>query len=129
MGEDNQAALSNNRSTPLTAPGRQLNLTWEDPGKTVSYNNSYTTSTSAGAPRFVAWISQLNTTYTPLENIEGNSGSTYQPGGNVFGPGTVSVLNNTVFVLITDADIYVTPFNLSRLDDHVVAGPAVYTVG
>ncbi|KAH6913461.1 Rds1 protein [Coprinopsis sp. MPI-PUGE-AT-0042] len=97
-GENNQAALSNNR--------RQVDLTWEDPGKTVSYNNSYTTSTSAG-----------------------NSGSTIQPGGNVWGPNTVSILNNTVFVLITDSNPYVTPFNLSKLDDHVVAGPVVYTVG
>ncbi|KAJ3517533.1 hypothetical protein NMY22_g13944 [Coprinellus aureogranulatus] len=115
--------------TPLSASGRNLTLTWELPGQTVGYNNSYVTNTTAGAPRFVAWISQLNTTYTPLENIQNNTGTTIQPGGEIWGENTAPVVNNTVFVLVTDDNPYVTPFNLSELNAHVVAGPAVYTAG
>ncbi|KAF5341905.1 hypothetical protein D9611_001971 [Ephemerocybe angulata] len=128
-GEDTSPAITRNRTQPLSAPGRTVNFTWESPGQTVSYNDSYTTSTSAGAPQFVAWISQLNTTYTPLENIQGNSGSTVQPDGMVFGPGTAPVVNGTMFVMITDSDLYVTPFNLSMLNPHIVAGPAIYQSG
>ncbi|EAU83174.1 Rds1 protein [Coprinopsis cinerea okayama7 len=128
-GEDTTPAITHNRSEPLSFPGRTVEFTWESPGKTVSYNNSYTTSSSAGAPQFVAWISQLNTTYTPLENIQGNSGSTIQPGGRVFGDNTAPIVNGTMFVAIVDTDLYVTPFNLSKLNPHIVAGPALYQSG
>ena len=33
------------------------------------------------------------------------------------------------FVLVTDDNPFVTPFNLSLLNNHVVAGPAVYIAG
>ncbi|TFK27483.1 Rds1 protein [Coprinopsis marcescibilis] len=128
-GQDTSPGITRNRSEPLSSPGRTVTFTWEDPGKTVGYNNSYTTSSSAGPPKFVAWISQLNTTYTPLQDIQGNSGSTSQPGGFVFGEGTAPVVNGTMFVLLTDSDLYVTPFNLSLLNPHVVAGPALYQSG
>lgn len=50
-----------------TAPGRNVTLSWETPGKSVGPNNSYTTRSDAGAPKYVAWISQLGLNYTTLE--------------------------------------------------------------
>lgn len=35
----------------------------------------------------------------------------------------------TRFVAITDIDLFVTPFNLSQLNAHIVAGPALYQAG
>ncbi|KDQ57652.1 hypothetical protein JAAARDRAFT_193947 [Jaapia argillacea MUCL 33604] len=122
-------AITHNMSTPLTYPGRQVGLSWENPGKTVGYDGMYKTSTSAGAAKFVAWISQLNVTYTPLSNISGNTGMTIQPGGTVFGGNTAPIVNGTMFVLVTDLDLFVTPANLSLLNPHVVAGPALYQSG
>lgn len=80
---------------------------------------SYVTSTAAGEPAFVMWVSQLNVTYTPL-NITGDKmGSTYQPATEVYqGEGAV---NGTMFVALTDLDLEVTPFNLSMINPHVVA--------
>ncbi|KAJ7184563.1 Rds1 protein [Mycena filopes] len=122
-------AITHNRTTPLSAPGYQVNLTWEAPGKVTGYNGSYTTNSSAGPAQFVAWISQLNTTYTPLFNINGTSGSTLQPGGTIFGNGSAALVNGTVFIAVTDNNTFVTPFNLSELNAHIVAGPAMYQSG
>jgi len=111
--------ISRNRSEPLSFPGKQVNFTWEAPGNPVGPNNSYVTSTSAGQPQFVAWVSQLNLTYTPLTTTGKNSGFTYQPAGHVyeFDP----AVNDTMFVALTDADLFLTPFNLSMINPHVVA--------
>jgi hypothetical protein len=102
--------------------------------------------------QFVAWISQLNTTYTPLFNINGTSGSTLQPNGTIFGPGSNALVNGTVyvcfiprslptrialtvyffnarFIAVTDNNTFVTPFNLSEINQHIVAGPAMYMAG
>lgn len=98
----------------------------------TGWNASYTTKTFAtDAPLFAAWISQLNTTYTPLDNVDANArtATTLQPGGGVYGNGTAPLLNGTVYLLITDADVYVTPYNLSEIESHIVAGPALYNVG
>ncbi|KAH9895085.1 Rds1 protein [Cubamyces lactineus] len=125
----NGPAITHNLSTPLSAPGRTVNLTWEGPGKQVGPDGAYNTSTSAGDPKYVAWISQLNTTYTDL-TITGNySGSTVQPGGEIYGNNTFPTINGTIFILVTDDNPYVTPFNLTMLNSHVVAGPAMYQSG
>lgn len=108
-------AISRNRSEPLSFPGKLVNLTWDAPGQSVGPNNSYVTSVSpaAGAPAFVAWVSQLNLTYTPLEITGNNTGYTYQPASEVYsGEGAA---NGTMFIAITDTDLYLTPFNLSMI--------------
>jgi hypothetical protein len=82
-GFDCSASISQNRSIPLSYPGREVFLSWENPGKAVGPNNSYITDTKAGAPEWVIWVSQLNITYSPLMNIssrdEMNYGQTIQP--------------------------------------------------
>jgi hypothetical protein len=112
-------AIAHNRSEPLSFPGKMVNLTWEEPGKAVGPNNSYITATSAGAPMFAAWVSQLNLTYTPLTLTGNNSGYTYQPASEVYEGDPAS--NGTMFLAITDSDLFLTPFNLSMINPHVVA--------
>lgn len=112
-------AISRNRSEPLSFPGKAVYFEWENPGLTVGPNNSYVTSTTAGAPLFAAWVSQLNLTYTPLVVTGANRGYTYQPAGQVY-HGDPAV-NDTMFVALTDADLYLTPFNLSMINPHVRA--------
>lgn len=112
-------AISRNRSEPLSFPGKLVNLTWDSPGQAVGPNNSYVTSTSAGTPQFAAWVSQLNLTYTPVTVTGQNEGYTYQPAAEVY-EGDPAV-NGTMFVALTDADLFLTPFNLSMINPHVVA--------
>jgi hypothetical protein len=82
-GFDCSAAISQNRSIPLSYPGRHVFLQWENPGQAVGPNNSYVTTTNAKTPQFVLWVTQLNTTYSPLTNVERksgtNTGQTIQP--------------------------------------------------
>lgn len=92
----------------------------------VGPNNSYITSTQAGTPKYVAWVSQLNVTYTPLR-VAGNRGYTIQPDMETY-EGDPAV-NGTMFIAITDSDPFLTPFNLSMINPHVVAGPALYQAG
>ncbi|TFY67594.1 hypothetical protein EVG20_g3893 [Dentipellis fragilis] len=120
-------AITQNR-TQVSFPGREVLLSWDSPGQQVGFNNSSTNS-SAGPPQFVAWISELNITYTPLNNISGTTGSTEQPGGFVFDDGLFPVANDTIFILVTDAAPFVTPYNLSQIESHIVAGPAIYQAG
>ncbi|KAJ5544955.1 hypothetical protein N7535_006658 [Penicillium sp. DV-2018c] len=112
-------SISRDRYLPVSFPGRQVNLTWDDPGKAVGPNNSYITSTTAGEPAFVAWVSQLNLTYTALTVTGSNCGFTYQPAIEVFE--TDPAVNGTVFIALTDSDVYATPFNLSMINPHVRA--------
>ncbi|KAI0074649.1 Rds1 protein [Panus rudis PR-1116 ss-1] len=120
-------AISTNRTT-ISVEGQQIRLAWDSPGKNVGPDLAYTTTSMAGEPKFVAWISQLNLTYTPLTNVSGNTGVTTQPGGEIYGNNTFSTVNGTVFLLVTDSDLFVTPYNLSMIEPHIVAGPALYTV-
>lgn len=113
-------AIARNRSEPLTFAGKEVRFVWDNPGLPVGPNNSYTTDTTAGEPQFVAWVNQLNMTYTPLTKTGDNEGYTYQPAGEVY-EGGASILNDTMFVALTDSNPYLTPFNLSMINPHVVA--------
>ena len=37
--------------TALSSAGREVKFKWEDPGKIVSYDDKYTTTTTAGAAK------------------------------------------------------------------------------
>jgi hypothetical protein len=120
-------AIARNRSEPLSFAGKQVRFVWDNPGLPVGPNNSYVTDTKAGAPQFVAWVNQLNLTYTPLTVTGENEGYTYQPAGEVYAGGA-SIMNDTMFIALTDANPYLTPFNLSMINPHVVA-LSVYQAG
>jgi hypothetical protein len=129
IGMDCSPAISQNRSIPLSFPGRQVFFSWEEPGKAVGPNNSYITAAGglAPAPVYVAWVSQLNLTYTDLTVTGPNHGYTFQPNTSTFAgdPG----VNGTMFVALTAANITLTPFNLSMINPYVFAGPALYQAG
>lgn len=127
VGEYCAPAITRNRSIPLSFPGREVFFTWELPGKSVGPNNSYVTSTAAGKPKFVAWVTQLNLTYSELKLTSETTGSTYQPDLSTYAGDPA--INGTMFVAITDKEEYLTPFNLSQINPHVVAGPALYQAG
>ncbi|MCJ1383207.1 hypothetical protein MMC17_006320 [Xylographa soralifera] len=127
VGEDCSPAISQNRSEPLSFPGRQVFFSWEEPGKFVGPNNSYVTTTMAGAPVYVAWVSQLNLTYTDLTLTGPNAGYTFQPNSSTFA--NDPAVNGTMFVALTSANVTLTPFNLSMINPFVVAGPALYQAG
>lgn len=64
---DGQPGINSNY-TLTEGAGRVVNVEWEPLGKNVSYDNSYKTSSLAGEPKYMAFISQLNVTYAPLMN-------------------------------------------------------------
>lgn len=109
-------AISQNKSIPLSYPGRPIQLSWGNVNETVGPNNSYLTSRSslADAPRYALFVSQLNATYVPLVNISGNTGAVIQPNGSVFTHDPA--INGTMFITITSQNPYVTPFNLSLVN-------------
>jgi hypothetical protein len=124
--EDCNAAITNNRTNPLSYAGRQVFLQWDAPGKSIGPNNSYVSNTTAGTPKFALWVSQLNATYTPLINVQNNTAYTFQPNTTTF-MGDPAV-NGTMFLAITDDDLFVTPYNLSMVNPHVNA-LAIYQAG
>ncbi|GKU10033.1 unnamed protein product, partial [Fusarium langsethiae] len=125
---DCHAAITNNRSIPLSYPGRQVFLNWDVPGQAVGPNNSYITSTNVKAPKFAAWVSQLNVTYSPLQNISLQDRTAYTIQPNVSTWMGDPAINSTMFLALTDTDVYVTPYNLTMLNPHVAA-LAVYQAG
>jgi hypothetical protein len=58
-------------------------------------------------------------TYTPIELTGPNQGSSYQPPNEVY-VGDPAV-NETVFLAVTDLDLYLTPYNLTLINPHVLA--------
>jgi hypothetical protein len=125
---DCPAAISNNRSIPLSYPGREVFFQWDAPGQLVGPNNSYVTTTNVAEPKFAAWLSQLNVTYTPLLNVslEDKTAYTIQPNVSTW-KGDPAV-NGTMFIALTDVDLFVTPYNVSAINPHVAA-LAVYQAG
>jgi hypothetical protein len=125
---DCRAAISQNRSIPLSYPGRQVFLQWDAPGKLVGPNNSYVTTTNVKEPKFAAWLSQLNVTYTALQdiNLENRTAYTIQP--NVSTWKNDPAVNGTMFIALTDTDLFVTPYNVTMINPHVAA-LAVYQAG
>lgn len=126
VGANCAPAITHNRTMPLSYPGREVFLEWDAPGAAVGPNNSYVTSTTASAPKFALWVTQLNATYSPLLNVSGNSAYTIQP--NVSTYEGDPAINGTMFLAITDEDLAVTPFNLSMVNPHVYA-LALYQAG
>ena len=127
VGENCSPAVTHNRSIPLSFPGREVFFSWEAPGQAVGPNNSYVTASSASAPSFVAWVTQLNLTYSPLTVTGANTGKTIQPDVSTYAGDPA--INGTMFVALTDSDLFLTPFNLSMINPHVFAGPALYQAG
>lgn len=129
VGEDCSAAITHNRTIPLSYAGRPIYLSWEDAGQPVGPNNSYVTARSAvaDAPRFALFVNQLNATFVPLQNISGNTAVAVQPEGFVYE--NDPIINGTTFIAITSQNPYITSYNLSNINSYVYAGPALYAAG
>ena len=117
-----QSAVSTNRTAFVTPNTTELYFEYDAPGKNVSYNNSYTTVVGANVtsevPTHCVYINQLNATSVPYNATGNNTGSCIVPGGVVFGDD--GLFQNPPLV---------TPYNLSKLNDFIVAGPAVFVAG
>jgi len=125
---DCRAAISQNHSIPLSYPGRQVFLQWDAPGQLVGPNNSYVTTTNVKGPKFAAWLSQLNVTYTPLLNVSLEERTAYTIQPNVSTWLGDPAVNGTMFIALTDLDLFVTPYNVTAVNPHVAA-LAVYQAG
>ena len=121
--------ITNNRSIPLSYPGRPIYFSFGENDTAVGPNNSYVTARSplADAPRYAMFVSQLNATYVPLMNISDTGASAIQPNMSTFA-GDPAV-NGTMFIAITSQNPYLTPYNLSMINPYVYAGPALYQAG
>lgn len=121
-------AITHNR-TSLSEPGRKVRFRFDQPGKIVGPNGDYKTITHSKTrtPKFAAWASHYNVTYSKLEEVDENSATTVQPFAVLF-PGQVNypVINGTLFIVLTDTDLHVTPSNVTLLNEHILAGPAMY---
>lgn len=126
-----QSAVSTNRTAFVTPNVTELYFEYDAPGKNVSYNNSYTTVVGANVtsevPTHCVYINQLNATSVPYNATGNNTGSCIVPGGVVFGDD--GIVNGTMFTLLAQNPPFVTPYNLSKLNDFIVAGPAVFVAG
>ena len=115
----------------MTPNATEFYLEYEAPGKTVSYNNSHTTvvgrNVTADIPTHCVFVSQLNATNVPYTATGNNTGSCVVPGGVVFSDD--GIVNGTNFLLLAQDPPFVTPYNLSILDDVIMAGPAVFVSG
>ncbi|GAA5899242.1 hypothetical protein JCM8208_001594 [Rhodotorula glutinis] len=109
----------NSNYTLTEGAGRTVNFTWEPLNKTVSYDGLYKTDSVAGEPKYLAFIDQLNVTYAEITNLGNNSGSAVVPNATVYGNQPQVV--NTAFIALTDTDLFVTPYNLSLINNHTVA--------
>ncbi|KAK0619956.1 hypothetical protein B0T14DRAFT_566752 [Immersiella caudata] len=96
---DCEAAISQNRSIPLSYPGREVFLHWDLPGKVVGPNNSYVTTTNVKEPK---------------SNVSTWLGD--------------PAVNGIMFMALAYIDLYVTPYNVTAINGHV-AVLAVYQAG
>ncbi|KOS20562.1 Protein rds1 [Escovopsis weberi] len=129
LGVDCSPAITHNRSIPLSYPGRQIFLQWDAPGLLVGPNNSYVTSTGVtAAPRYAAFVSQLNVTYSPLYNVSTSQRTAYTIQPNVSTFAGDPAVNGTMFLALTDDNLFVTPYNISQINPHVAA-LAIYQAG
>ncbi|SNX81715.1 probable Rds1 protein [Melanopsichium pennsylvanicum] len=119
-----------NNVTALTHEGQEDTFVWEKPGNTQGPYQQKTMTHTSGVPKFAAYVSQYNVSYAPLYDVDTNAGTAKarQPGGTVFPQGP-SLINSTIFVALTDTSDFYTPANLSLINYHVVAGPAIYQAG
>lgn len=130
------ASITHNRTAFVTPGQTTIEFSWKDAGYNVSYDNSYSTVYGANVtdptPKYCAWVNQLNYTTVPFMATGNNSGSCLVPEGQVFQgqvEGTQQIINGTAFVALITEDKFFTPYNLSLINDIMVAGPAIVLNG
>lgn len=116
----------------LTSVGEELTFSYDQPGKTVG---PYHQTTMAGPhtygekPKYAAFISQLNVTYSPLYDVTSSHAKTKIPGGHVLQTGGKEIINGTMFVSLVSHNAHLTTANASLINSYTVAGPAILQAG
>lgn len=72
------------------------------------------TSTNVGALWFASWVTRLNITYSPSQNISGNTARTVQPTVNTVE--NEPAINGTIFLVLTDSDLYNASFDPTQFN-------------
>jgi hypothetical protein len=125
------AAISHNISA-LTYVGEELQFTYDQPGKTQGpYGQKTMTGphTYGNEPKYAAFFSQLNVTYSPLYDVTNSSAKAKIPGGKVLQTGGKEIINGTMFVSLTSHNPILTTANNSLINSYTVAGPAILQAG
>lgn len=101
-------------------------------GKQVGPDKAYITVNSGKKPTHAIWVSNLNATLAELTLTSEYSGYAVLPGAPVYNTSltdTGPAISGTNFVALIDAPDYYTPYNLSLVIPHMVAGPAIFQSG
>lgn len=119
--------------TQLTFPNQTtIQLKWENPGKKVGPDNSYTTVKNGGEAKYALFQQSYNISYAPITFTGDNEGTAVIPEAIIFDTAiasTGSAFNGTGFVAVVDSNPHLTPYNSSLILPHMVAGPAIIQFG
>lgn len=125
------AAISHNISA-LVHVGEELTFSYAQPGKKVGPYHQITEAgphTYGEKPKYAAFFSQLNVTYSPLYDVTGSHAKAKIPGGDVLQTGGKEIINGTMFVALTSHNPHLTTANTSLINSYTVAGPAILQAG
>ena len=118
--------------TQLTFPNKTtLQLKWENPGKAVGPDLSYTTAKTGGQAKYAMFQQSYNISYSPITFTGENEGTAVIPEAIIFDTDiayTGTAFNGTGFVAIVDANPHLTNYNASMITQHMVAGVSAYTL-
>lgn len=126
-----KAAVSTNR-TALVQDNEKIHFKWENPGKAVGPDLSYTTVKTGKTAKYAMFLQSYNASFVPLTITGENEGYAAYPSIPVFDtPLTYSgnAINGTSFIAIVDEKLDLTPYNLTLITKHMVAGPAIFQSG
>ena len=119
--------------TQLTFPNQTtVQLRWEEPGKAVGPDLSYTTAKNGGKAKYALFQQSYNVSYAPITFTGENEGTAVIPEAIIFDTdiaNTGTAFNGTGFVAVVDDNPFVTNYNNTEVLKHMVAGPAVIQFG
>lgn len=131
IGEQAGGAAITHNTDSFVQEGDTVKLAWDSPGKNQGpYGQKTAILADDKTPRYAAFLSQYNVTYSPLEDISHDGsrsyGSTKVPGGLVFSDQKQPIVAGTMFVSITNSNSHYTPLNLTLINGATIAGPAIF---
>ena len=119
--------------TQLTYPDKTVvKLKWENPGKSVGPDQSYTTAKLGGQAKYALFQQSYNISYAPITFTGDNEGTAVIPKAVIFDTDiakTGTAFNGTGFVAVVDSNPHLTNYNSSLILPHMVAGPAIIQFG
>lgn len=117
--------------TQLTFPNQTtIQLRWENPGKSVGPDQSYTTVKNGGKAKYALFQQSYNISYAPITFTGENEGTAVIPEAIIYDTDiafTNTAFNGTGFVAVVDSNPTLTPYNSSLILPHMVAGVSAVT--